>query len=263
MNVLADALRPAPTAGEDPTAVDPRHRRLFSALSREICRPLISLHAGLDLLLAGCEGTDATERDQLQSLRAQCGALIGLTRSFLDYAGPPAVGRNLGLIPFRLGALLAEADRQFSGPAAARGIGWSCRLDGPDAPVVTDLTAFQQVVGEIVTNAMAHTPAGGRIDVSGRAEEGAWSIEVADDGRGIPAQVLERAFEPLIRASASAEAPSPAAPAGGGHGMGLAVCREVVARLGGEIALHSLTGRGTTVRIRFQARPAQAGSGDI
>jgi signal transduction histidine kinase len=251
MNAPGAATAPSPMASGPGMSVDPRHHGLFSALSREMCRPLISLHAGFDLLLAGCEGQIAPEqRDQLQTLRAQCHALIGMTRSFLDYAGPARDARTLDLVPFRLGALLAEADRQFSGPARTRGIDWSCRLDGEDGRVFTDLAGFQQVIGEVVANALAHTPDGGRITISGRIDAEEWCVDVEDDGRGIPAQALDRVFEPLIRAGAA-----PDVPAGSGHGMGLAVCREMIARLGGAIALHSEPGRGTTVSLRFSVCP--------
>ena len=255
MNALADATAPGPLAPGQGMTCDPRHHGLFSALSREICRPLISLHAGFDLLLAGCEGQiEPAQRDQLQTLRSQCNALIGMTRSFLDYAGPARDSRALDLVAFRLGALLAEADRQFSGPARSRGIDWSCRLVGEEARVVTDLACFQQVIGQLVENALAHTPEGGRIAVSGRIASEAWRVDVEDDGRGIPPQAIGRVFEPLIRGGAA-----PDGPAGSGHGMGLAVCRETVARLGGEIVLHSEPGRGTTVSLRFSTCPPSSG----
>jgi signal transduction histidine kinase len=220
-----------------------------------MCRPLISLHAGFDLLLAGSEGeVTPTQREQLLTLRTQCHALIGLTRSFLDYAGPSGETRTLDLAPFRLGALLAEADRQFAGPARSRGVDWSCRLVGEDARVVTDLACFQQVLGEIVANALAHTSEGGRIGVTGRIEDETWGVDVEDDGRGIPSPALDRVFDPLTRAGSA-----PDGVGGPGHGMGLAVCREMVARLGGEISLDSEPGRGTTVSLRFSTPPRGAG----
>jgi signal transduction histidine kinase len=251
MNALADATSHDSVDCDQARSVDPRQGGLFSALSREMCRPLISLHAGFDLLLAGCEGQiTPTQRDQLLMLRTQCHALIGLTRSFLDYAGPSREARTLDLAPFRLGALLAESDRQFAGRARSRGIDWSCRLEGEDARVVTDLACFQQVLGKVVTNALAHTPEGGRIAISGRIEGETWRVDVEDDGRGIPSPALDRVFDPLTRAGSA-----PDGTGGPGHGMGLAVCREMVGRLGGEIGLESEPGRGTTVSLRFSGRP--------
>lgn len=253
MNASVESAPTETTTPDRPTSGDPGHRGLFAALSRELCRPLISLHAGFDLLLAGCEGPIAdAQRDQVLALRSQCISLIALTRSFLDYAGSGRARRPLDPATFRLGALLAEADRQFSVAARARGIDWSCRLDGGDATVVTDLACFQQVVGQLVANAMAHTPDGGRIDVTARADADGWSVEVADDGRGIPSQALERVFEPLIRLGSAAGAATGGGP---GHGMGLPVCRDLVARLGGRIVLRSAPGRGTTVLLRFGDEP--------
>ncbi len=223
---------------------------LFSALSRETCRPLISLRAGFDLLLAGCEGdVSAAQRQQLLGLKGHCDSLIGLTRSFLDYASADRAARPPDLAVFRLVALLQEADRQFSGLARARGIEWSCRLVGMDAHVTTDLACLQQVIGRLVENALAHTTEGGRIGVTARSvEDGAWMVEVFDDGPGIPSEALDRVFEPLTRLGGACT--SPPAP-GTGHGMGLAVCRELAGRLGGTIALHSEPGRGTSVSVRF------------
>jgi signal transduction histidine kinase len=249
MKALADDIPAAPIERGADSHDGACDRPVLSLLSREMCRPLISIRAGFDLLLAGCEGElTPAQRQQVQGLRGQCDSLIGLTRSFLDYS---AAGRGSGplrLSTFRLGALLAEADQQFSGQAGARGIGWSCRLAGADAKVATDLALFQQVVGRLVANALEQTAEGGSVDVSGRAEADGWAIDVVDDGRGIPADALDRVFEPLIRLGAG---PEPAGPSG--HGMGLAVCRDVVGRLGGAISIRSEPGRGTVVTVRFPA----------
>jgi two-component system phosphate regulon sensor histidine kinase PhoR len=249
MNALVDAAHQHPLGLEGSAGGGPAHRSLFASLSREMCGPLISLRAGFDLLLAGCEGpiSDA-QRDQVQTLRAQCDSLIALTRSFLDYAGPARAPRPTDLAPYRLGALLAEADRQFAGAARARGIDWACRVAGEDGPVVTDLACFQRVVGQLVANALDHTSDGGRIVVIGRTGPDCWWVEVADDGRGIPSEALGHVFEPLVRLGSGS---------GAGHGMGLPVCRELVARLGGEIVLRSEPGTGTVVRVVFATETAQ------
>jgi signal transduction histidine kinase len=226
-------------------------RGLFSALSREICRPLISLCAGFDLLLAGCEGPVSPEqRDQVQSLRGHCDDLIRLTRSYLDHAAPPREPREPDWAPFRLGALLEESDRQFSGMAVQRGIAWSCRLEGEDGTVSTDLACFQRVLGRLVTNAMSHTPDGGRVDVSARIVGDDWTLTVADDGRGIPPEMFDHVFEPLVRVPSAVHKQG----MGPGHGMGLPVCRELIDRLGGTIRLDSQPGRGTSASVRFPTR---------
>jgi signal transduction histidine kinase len=247
MEAIVDPSRAAGSAcAPSPSRPSP-HVGLFSALSREMCRPLISIRAGFDLLLAGTEGElGPKQAENLQGLRGQCDALIGLTRSFLDFAATTHLDRPLDLAAFRLGALLAEADRQFAHRAGARGIGWSCGLAGADVRVTTDLASFQEALGRLVSNALEQTDPGGRVAVLGRVEPGGWSVEVADDGRGIPAEALDRIFEPLTRLDGA-----PTSVARCGHGMGLAICRGLLDRLGGTIAIRSEPGRGTAVVVRF------------
>jgi signal transduction histidine kinase len=233
---------------------------LLSSLSRELCRPLISIRAGFDLLLAGCEGEiSAAQREQVLGLKGHCDSLIGLTRSFLDYAGPVRGTRPPDLATFRLAALMEEADRQFSRQARARGVEWSCRVVGPDERVTTDLACLQQVIGRLVENALAHTRGAGKIGVTAKVGDEGWVVEVVDDGPGIPQEAIDRVFEPLTRLGT----PSATSSAGcAGHGMGLAVCRELAGRLGGTIAMRSTPGRGTTVSVRFPTRSAHGGAPD-
>ncbi|HEY2154935.1 MAG TPA: HAMP domain-containing sensor histidine kinase [Isosphaeraceae bacterium] len=235
-----------------------RRRGLFSCLSRELCSPLISIRAGFDLLLAGCEGDiSAAQREQMLGLKGHCDSLIGLTRSFLDYAGADRAARPPDLATFRLAALIEEADRQFSRQARARGVEWSCGVVGPDARVTTDLACLQHVIGRLVENALAYTRCGGKIGVTAMVEDAGWVVEVLDDGPGIPHDALDRVFEPLTRlGSIGTTSPS----AGTGHGMGLAVCRELVGRLGGTIEIRSMPGRGTSVSVCFPTRSTQSGN---
>jgi signal transduction histidine kinase len=244
------------SAVQEPVAISPERaslQNLFSSLSREVCRPLISIRAGFDLLLAGCEGDiSAAQRWQLLGLKGNCDSLIRLTRSFLDHAGAERVARPLDLASFRLAALLDETDRQFSCLARMQGIAWSCGLAGPDARVTTDLACLQQVLGRLVENALANVRGGGSIGVSATAEEGGWVVEVSyagpspestDPGRE-PSHQLVGCTRPLA--------------AGAGDRFGLAVCRQLAGRLGGEIAARSGPGRQTSILVRFGLASTQA-----
>ena len=230
-------------------------RALFRGLSHELCRPLISLRAGFDLLLAGAEGP--ISRDQtchVQGLRGQCDELIRLTRTYLDHAGLVRSSEPIEWGTFRLGALLDEATRQFAVRVRSRGIDWQCRLEGEDDSVETDLGCFQQILGLLVENALVHTPAGGHVGIVARVGVDSWYVEVSDDGTGIPPERIEHVFEPLVRLDDGCHPPSGS---GGrrGLGMGLAICRELASRLGAEIRLRSSTEAGTSVSIEFP-RPA-------
>ncbi len=258
MDGVFDTLtQAAEAAGTETEERGTRSHALFSGLSQELCRPLISLRAGFDLLLAGSEGpVSAEQRTHLEGLRGQCDDLIRLTRTFLDYAGLTRSSRPLELAPFRLAALVEETRHQFQLRAERHEIQWECTLKGEDATVEIDLDAFQQILARLVDNAFSHTPPGGRTAIVASADRHSWQMSIRDDGTGIPPAEVERVFEPLVRLGSACN-PSNAA-ARSGLGMGLAVCRELVHMLGGTIKLESLPEAGTQVTIAFARRPPTA-----
>jgi signal transduction histidine kinase len=221
-------------------------RSLFSNLSHELSRPLISLKAGFDLLL-GEPATTFTpdQRSHILTMVTLCDDLLQLTRSYLDYAGLVQGSRPLCLGRFTIGALVQEIARQFGPMAAARHVHWETHVDSSNTSVVTDASRCQQILGNLVSNALKYTPVGGDVRVSGHAEADSWSVTVADSGPGIPPDALDLVFEPFFRLARDDHAGVE------GNGLGLAICRELVAQLQGEISLSSVVGQGTAVTIRF------------
>jgi signal transduction histidine kinase len=232
-------------------------RLLFSSLSHELCRPLTSLKAGFDLLLGESSAAfTADQRDHLLTMVTLCDDLLQLTRSYLDYAGIVQGSRPLCLGRFTIGALVHEIGRQFAPTAASRRIHWESHVDSPETATVTDASRCQQIFGNLVSNALKYTPAGGTVRVVGDVEADSWSVTVTDSGPGIPPEALDLVFEPFFRL------PRDEHSAIEGNGLGLAICRELVTQLHGEIALTSVVGRGTTVSVRFPLVPATGTSPD-
>jgi signal transduction histidine kinase len=221
-------------------------RTILSNLSHELCRPLISLRMGFDLLLADSNRPIShDQRGHVQTMVVLCDDLLRLTRSYLDYAGLVQGTRPLSFGAFTIGAQIREIDRQFGPTAAARRIAWACRLEGADATVTTDASRCQQIFGNLVANALKYTPEGGEVRVIGRLDGTGWVVTVGDDGPGIPADQIDRVFEPFYRLAREEHSRVE------GNGLGLAICREMVGQLGGEIQLHSGVGQGTRVTVRF------------
>jgi signal transduction histidine kinase len=221
-------------------------RSILTHLSHELCRPLISLRAGFDLLL-GDSSRPITEdqRGHVQTMVVLCDDLLRLTQSYLDYAGLVQGTRPLSFGHYTVGAMIRDIDRQFAATAASRRIDWDCAIEGGDTAVVTDASRCQQIFGNLVANALKYTPEGGEVRVSGRLDDPYWVITVADNGPGIPAEDVDRVFEPFYRL------PRHESSKVCGNGLGLAICREMVDQLGGEIALHSGSNQGTRVTVRF------------
>jgi signal transduction histidine kinase len=246
------SLTPAP-AGRTPTRSPIGHdelRAILSNLSHELCRPLISLRAGFDLLL----GDDARpispdQRGHVQTMVTLCDNLLLLTRSYLDYAGLVQGNRPLCYGAFTLGALVREIHRQGVSEAAKRGISWECALEGADVTVTTDASRCQQIFGNLVSNALKYTPQGGHVRVGGRLEVDHWAVVVADDGLGIPHNALGKVFDPFFRLARDEQAGIE------GSGLGLAICREMVEQMGGTIEIESTLGEGTRVTVRLPVDP--------
>lgn len=225
-------------------------RTIFSSLSHELCRPLVSMRAGFDLLLGESQASiTAEQRSHLLTMVSLCDDLLQLTRSYLDYASIVQGSRPLSLGSFTIGALVSEIERQFAQDAAARSITWKSQTDHPDLVVTTDATRFQQIFGNLVSNALKYTPPGGHVDIRGSADGDTWSVIVSDSGSGIPADALDRVCEPFFRLARDEHSSVD------GNGLGLAICRELVGELSGEITIDSEMGVGTTVSVRFPREP--------
>jgi signal transduction histidine kinase len=122
-------------------------------------------------------------------------------------------------------------------------------LDARPAWVVGDAGRLRQVVENLITNAMKHTPAGGRIAVSTVADGEEIVLRVDDSGAGMPPELLDRVFDPLV------QGPAPGGTAKG-LGLGLSVVRRLVELHGGRVeALSAGVGQGSSFVVRLPAAP--------
>jgi len=137
----------------------------------------------------------------------------------------------------------------FALAADARGIdlGIADAAAPTDAPadIEGDADALRILANNLVDNALRHTPAGGRIDLSVRADAEAVTLIVEDSGPGIAPADLERVFDRFYRAGGQ----------GGGSGLGLAIVRQIAAAHDAEATLEN-TGHGLRARVRFRRRPS-------
>ncbi len=106
-----------------------------------------------------------------------------------------------------------------------------------------DRKLVQRAVGNLISNALAHTPPGGSIRLGANAKNGSVRIDVSDTGTGIPADALPRVFDRFFRVDTSR------AQASGGTGLGLAIVQSIISLHGGKVEIESQLGQGTRVTL--------------
>jgi signal transduction histidine kinase len=248
-------VRLAPTPAMDQAAGrsrvgHPELRAIVCHLGDELSSPLRVLQQKFDRMMTDVSrSVTADQRGHLLTMSALCDDMQRLILSYEEYAELVLGTASLRLNSYPVGRLVRELDRQFAPVAASHRRTWSCTLDGPDGTAAVDEARIQQVVGHLVTNSLKFTTEGGRILISARVDGPRWFVTVADDGLGIPPEAYARVFEPFYRLPRDEREAIP------GHGLGLAICRELVERMSGEIALASEPGQGTQVTVNLPVGP--------
>jgi NtrC-family two-component system sensor histidine kinase KinB len=219
----------------------------IAAASHELRTPLTSVQMGIHLLLEGTAGTlDERQQEILQVCREDTARLDRLMRELLDLSKIESGAITPQLAPVRPATLLADAVNALRLQVEARGV----RLDvdaPPDLPHVSvDRSQIDRVIGNLVTNAMRATPAGGTITVAAARRGDEVAMSVTDTGAGIPRDYLPRVFEPFVQVPHAS---------GGGAGLGLTISRRIVEGHGGRLTVQSEPGRGST--FTFTVRLAE------
>jgi two-component system OmpR family sensor kinase/two-component system sensor histidine kinase BaeS len=138
-----------------------------------------------------------------------------------------------------MGALLRDAQVNFSPQAADRGVTLALDLPSELPEVTADQRRIAQVLGNLVTNALRHTPQGGCVTLSAVMRERLVRVTIADTGTGIPPGDLPYIFERFWRGEKSRSR------VGGGAGLGLAIAKQLVEMHGGTIGVESAPGKGS------------------
>lgn len=221
---------------------DATRTRLLADLAHELRTPLATLEAYVDGMEDDVVPRDTdswnTMRDQIHRLRRLAGDLREVTA-----AEEHALGLELAVVDVRdtvHAAVTAAAPRY-----GTKGIALAARLPEEPCLVVGDGLRLQQVWGNLLDNALRHTPPHGDVSVAVTRHESTVQVTVTDSGEGIPADQISLVFERFHRVDASRVSAD-----GGGSGLGLTIARAIVTDHGGTIAAASDgTGTGTCFTV--------------
>jgi signal transduction histidine kinase len=139
----------------------------------------------------------------------------------------------------------AEVFGRVSAAANEKSIALDKTIEPGGETIYADRTALEQILLNLIENAIRHTATGGRISIQTKREGGGVSLAVDDTGSGIPPEHLPRIFERFYRADSGRSREA------GGTGLGLAIVRHLVEAHGGNVSADSVVGVGTTIRIFF------------
>lgn len=223
------------------TASEQRLRRFIADASHELRTPLTSIRGYSEMLRRGAaeSAQDADlARRRIEEESVRMSALVDdmLLIARLDQ------GRPLEKNPVDLQHIAEDAASDARAVAPQRDI----KVDAPRSVVVTgDDTRLRQVVGNLVRNAIVHTPSRTPIEISVTTQNGTARLSVADHGPGLRADERQRIFEPFYRADPSRSRDS------GGAGLGLSIVTAVVAAHGGRVQVKETSGGGATFDVEL------------
>jgi len=217
--------------------------RFLSVAAHELRTPLTALHATTQLIEIDPDAFDSADRrvHVLARIRRQTGRLVRLVEQLLDSVRVQSGELPLKPAPVDLVALcrdVVDMTMPAPGPRA---------LVVADGPVIGrwDPVRIEQVVTNLVSNAVRYSPAGGEIVVRVQADGVRALVSVHDQGIGIPEAQQEMLFTPFFRGSNAQRCHS------GGLGLGLHIAQEIVRRHGGSIRVDSRENDGTTFTVEL------------
>jgi two-component system sensor histidine kinase TctE len=219
------------------------HRRFVGNAAHQLRTPLAGLHTQAELALR--ESDPRAVRRSLEQLHEAAGRAGHLVNQLLSLARlEPGSRRSPQVEPLELTELARDTTARWVPRALARGIDLGFEGAHSQAHVRANRILLEELLGNLIDNAIRYTPSGGEATVRVELDAGAAVLKVEDNGPGIPQDERANVLERFHRGSAALQSP--------GSGLGLAIVREIAATHDAEVRLEvGGGGRGTRVSVVF------------
>jgi signal transduction histidine kinase len=234
---VSDTARAFNTMAEQLETQDQARRHLMADIAHELRTPLAIVQGKIEGLI---DGVYPRDNDQLQGVLEDTRVLARLVEDLRTLATAESGALALSKEPTDLAALAHDAVSSLAVAAADAGIDLRVESDATAAgdTVDVDPIRIREVLVNLLTNALRHTPRGGRVDVRVVTRSRELEVTVADTGSGIDASVLPHIFDRFYKGAGSS-----------GSGLGLAIARNLVQAHGGSIRAESRVGEGTQIVV--------------
>ena len=244
VNLLAARLQ----AAEDKrAALDRERRELTIAISHDLRTPLASLRAMVEALSDGIVNEPAEASRYYATMGREIERLSSMIDDLFELSHLDAGVLKLERRRICLQDIAAEIVDSMQAAARLAGVDLALEVDALPPGIDIDGARMERAIGNLVRNALEHTPGGGRVLVSVSAVDGRVDVRVADSGKGIDPSDLPHIWDRFYRADSSRGRNGK----GDGAGLGLAITRGIVEAHGGAVEATSVLGQGAAFVIRL------------
>ena len=227
--------------------MDRMKTRFLNQAAHQLSTPLTPLRLEADMLSSGALGDLSDQQRNAVAVIDRNVRRLHRTVDDMLLAARLEGGLRPRIRSVDLAVVVGDAARQLEGEAAARGV--ALHVEAASMPMEADPVLLTEAVSELIENAMRFTPRGGFIRVRAASDAADVTVEVRDDGTGIPAESIPLLFETFSEAADRSE---------GGAGLGLFIVRRVAEAHGGSLHAQSEgAGRGSTFTIRLPIKGAE------
>jgi PAS domain S-box-containing protein len=248
------ALEGEQTARKEAEAANRIKSELFARLSHEFRTPLHAVSGYLEILQQNIHGgLNAEQRRDVGRIHQAQEHLLTLVNMILDFAKLEGGPIELSMAEIPIEETLRGAEALVGPQFEKKGVSYTHRIGDPSLSVFADREKVQQIVVNLLANAVKFTPTGGSVDLDWRLEDESLVVRVRDTGSGIPEEKLEQIFEPFVQLRAPGSVPS------GGTGLGLPISRDLARAMGGDVTASSTVGVGSVFTLTLPLRKRAGG----
>jgi signal transduction histidine kinase len=239
------ALQAARTQAEEANRIK---GEFLAVMSHELRTPLNAIGGYAELIELGVRGPiTEQQRDDLRRIQQSQRHLLGLINQVLNYTRVDTGTVRYDIADVRVGDALEQAEALILPQLRAKQLGCTVEPCRADLIVRADPDKLQQILLNLLTNAVKFTKPGGEVRIACTAGDAAVAISVADTGIGIAADKITSVFEPFVQVDAKLTRVHD------GVGLGLAISRDLARGMGGELGVESQLGVGSKFTLTLPA----------
>lgn len=237
-------------AEQDAWAASQAKSEFLASMSHELRTPLNAIGGYAELLAMGIRGPlNAEQAQDIARIRRSQQHLLTLINDVLNFAKVDAGQTEYRMTAVPVDETLRDTESMIAPQILAKGLHYSYKGGDKSHSVLADPEKLQQIVLNLLGNAVKFTEPGGTITLSSEAVGNCIEIRVADTGPGISPEKLESIFDPFVQAERRLNQPVQ------GVGLGLAISQDLAQAMDGKVTVESVLGEGSTFTLSLPRAP--------